>query len=62
MICDHCHGTGLKRHGSFDADAALNIPCPVCGGCGIAYCCDKDQPSARDLEEDFTASPPPLRK
>jgi len=51
-LCHKCHGTGLKRVTESQwGNAALNIPCPACGGCGIAHCCDGDQPSARDLEE-----------
>jgi len=51
MICDQCHGTGKVFGDQTQRLRSHIIPCPACGGCGIAHCCDGDQPSARDLEE-----------
>lgn len=42
MRCGNCHGTGQVA-GTADersAVAAIHLPCPECGGCGIAHCCD----------------------
>jgi len=46
MICQDCQGTGRvmrDREGKPVErlrDAVMMIPCPSCGGCGIASCCD----------------------
>ncbi len=44
MICETCHGTG--KIGPFP----IAIPCPICGGCGVAHCCDGlvEQPAEED--------------
>ena len=50
MICERCHGEGtvpamlVGPAPAFRvytiAEAMAVLPCPVCGGCGIASCCD----------------------
>jgi hypothetical protein len=58
MLCETCRLTGrpgfvrVQRAASAhdaDADERL-IPCPGCGGSGIAHCCDGlcEQPDAPD--------------
>jgi hypothetical protein len=45
MLCETCRYSGrvgfvrAGGHASADERAAL-IPCPDCGGSGIAHCCD----------------------
>jgi hypothetical protein len=44
MLCDTCRFTGRPgfirgERGRADADGAM-IPCPDCGGSGVAHCCD----------------------
>jgi hypothetical protein len=34
MRCNFCDGTGMRPQG------AVLLPCPECGGCGVAHCCD----------------------
>lgn len=46
MICEPCRGRGLI----LDKVTLAPRPCPQCGGCGVAHCCDGDQPSIRDWE------------
>ncbi len=43
MICETCHGTGLKS-----LVLAL-IPCPDCGGAGFTHCCEGDQAQPGDV-------------
>lgn len=44
MRCDTCHGVGKVWSGPFltphGERAGMMIPCPDCGGCGVAHCCD----------------------
>jgi len=47
MRCETCHGDGyvaIDREGEFvellTDDCLATVPCPTCGGCGIASCCD----------------------
>lgn len=45
MRCEGCDGKGRVRLQSKDSnpDPKLwieEIPCPECGGCGVAHCCD----------------------
>jgi hypothetical protein len=42
MICPICQGARVVWRG-YHAE-----PCPECGGCGVAHCCDGHQPSAHD--------------
>jgi hypothetical protein len=58
MLCETCRWTerpgfvrGLARGGHV-ATADL-IPCPECGGQGVAHCCDGicEQPNAGEAEE-----------
>lgn len=58
MRCDRCKGRGtILQMVEFSPEPGvtigrpMSVPCPVCDGCGIRHCCDGDQPSARDLEE-----------
>jgi hypothetical protein len=55
MICETCQYSGLpgfvrgqRRVGGEDRD--VMIPCPDCGGQGVAHCCDGicEQPAAAD--------------
>lgn len=50
MICPQCDGAGVCRLRQ-PSGAYEPVPCPRCYGCGIAHCCDGDQPSARDMTE-----------
>ncbi len=34
MRCNLCDGSGMQR------SASGFTPCPECGGCGVAHCCD----------------------
>ena len=52
MICDRCRGAGVVSSPYIAGVVCVSYPCPLCGGCGIAHCCDGDQPSARDMEEE----------
>jgi hypothetical protein len=47
MRCETCQGEGsvsIGRDGKIGPwwlpDAEKVVPCPDCGGCGIAHCCD----------------------
>jgi len=51
MRCELCHGEGWIWRDSLPATGVmpgdpevwlktLKVPCPRCGGCGIASCCD----------------------
>lgn len=45
MRCEECQGSGRKRAARllYDRDIPAGwyvIPCPSCGGSGIASCCD----------------------
>ena len=44
MLCDTCRWTGrpgfVRAPGSIQEDPCAIIPCPDCGGQGIAHCCD----------------------
>lgn len=55
MRCEKCQGSGTievaipvpKFQSTFDNPAPLTFecrvekrPCPECGGCGVAHCCD----------------------
>jgi hypothetical protein len=56
MICDVCFGRGVvvlevyARRLDQRSFAAIVHPCPECGGCGRAHCCDglREQPSDGD--------------
>jgi hypothetical protein len=53
MICETCHGKGevlrdsLPATGVMPGDPVRRVsvyqPCPDCGGCGFAHCCEGDQ-------------------
>lgn len=63
MICETCHGEGwiwfdhIEGVGILTRDPILaprtpktrRMPCPDCGGCGRAHCCegDREQPVTR---------------
>lgn len=59
MTCPDCHGLGEVLIGRGPdgqwrivhriADALTLVPCPGCGGCGIASCCDGAIGSAADV-------------
>ncbi len=34
MRCNFCDGSGMRQQGG------VILPCPECGGCGVAHCCD----------------------
>ena len=38
MRCERCRGTGKVLDGVWWHRQA--VPCPDCGGCGLAHCCD----------------------
>jgi DnaJ-class molecular chaperone len=42
MRCERCQGLGnLPINFTFgDYHATTLMPCPDCGGCGVAHCCD----------------------
>lgn len=45
MLCETCRWTGrpgfVRASGSSEGDKQANmIPCPDCGGQGVAHCCD----------------------
>jgi hypothetical protein len=45
MICPECRGRGwAPLGGAADDEGAAHGPCPMCGGCGIAYCCEGAAP------------------
>ena len=52
MLCDTCRWTGrpgfVRAPGSNQEGPCAMIPCPDCGGQGIAHCCDGicEQPGA----------------
>ena len=52
MRCDKCHGTGVELHHvpKVNPMFLVQMPCPVCGGSGIAHCCD-GLTSANDVPE-----------
>ena len=39
MICESCHGQGVKHANSATATTWL-APCEECGGTGYDHCCD----------------------
>jgi hypothetical protein len=61
MRCESCHGTGQLAAAGDDvlscaaAGPPLALPCPECGGCGIAHCCDGIT-ACNDLPEQATAT------
>ena len=58
MLCETCRWSGrpgfvhASRHVQHDDHCGL-IPCPDCGGQGIAHCCDGicEQPNVDSLDE-----------
>ena len=38
MRCEACSGTGWQEWRCLSARG--RSPCPECGGCGLAHCCD----------------------
>ena len=56
MICPTCHGKGYVRSPYIpDLGLWVHSPCPDCGGCGIAHCCDgidMPTPQTHDKEPD----------
>lgn len=41
MICATCSGEGwVWPGGPVDGPESDPEPCPDCGGCGLAYCCE----------------------
>jgi hypothetical protein len=43
MLCDSCRWSerpGFVRAANAPDDRQIMIPCPDCGGTGIAHCCD----------------------
>jgi hypothetical protein len=44
MLCETCRWTGrpgfVRVPSSIQEDPCAMIPCPDCGGQGIAHCCD----------------------
>jgi hypothetical protein len=63
MRCETCHGTGTvvapatldeEQRGLNDiwAGDPYPFPCPDCGGCGVAHCCEglREQPEEGDWQ------------
>ena len=50
MRCEACFGIGevlIDEHGVIVTrlrDAVMMVPCGVCGGCGLAHCCEGERP------------------
>lgn len=58
MICERCHGLGMVVNPAARASpepfiglyfppglpVPLTVPCPACGGCGRAHCCEGERP------------------
>ena len=58
MLCDTCRWTGHPGYVRVARNAEANdayelVPCPDCGGQGIAHCCDGicEQPAVEVLNE-----------
>jgi hypothetical protein len=57
MLCETCRWTGrpgfVRASGTSQEDHSAMIPCPECGGQGIAHCCDGvcEQPKAEPMNE-----------
>ena len=47
MICETCHGRRF-------VDAGGTVPCPDCGGCGFAHCCEGERPTSGAGEKEET--------
>lgn len=62
MRCEKCHGTGRIKVTSGCSAAGVivmtTIPCPECGGCGIAHCCEGERHWA--LERGFLVVGPEI--
>jgi len=43
MICPTCYGEGIFRV-VVEGDGLKELPCPQCGGCGFAHCCEGERP------------------
>jgi len=61
MRCERCRGDGwLLVPAPTKFGLPEEVPCPECGGSGIAHCCEGDQTqpgSANDYDDvDFTAA------
>jgi hypothetical protein len=50
MRCNFCDGSGMRPQG------AVLLPCPECGGCGVAHCCDGIQ-ACCEVEGDVRLEP-----
>lgn len=53
MKCETCQGTGFKREWLSLMGGALwrDVPCPDCGGCGLAHCCEGERPDESEKAE-----------
>ena len=58
MICETCHGEGRVMRDSLPVTGVMPgdpehpppgfsiwQPCPDCGGCGFAHCCEGERPA-----------------
>jgi hypothetical protein len=43
MICETCGGERTLPVFEISGEQIGEIPCPTCGGCGLAHCCEGDQ-------------------
>lgn len=44
MICERCHGEGMVGSDPSGERTGKLVPCPDCGGCGVAHCCEGERP------------------
>jgi len=53
MRCENCQGTGKVREwwSLMGGELWADVPCPECGGSGIAHCCEGERPDDQRMAE-----------
>ena len=62
MICDRCKGSGVVPLFYVNNSGYSRYPCPVCGGCGIASCCEGATPCDEIVKEQADAAKTPSKR
>jgi hypothetical protein len=54
MKCEACHGRGVVLRRSYPGNELFPYPCEICGGSGLAHCCEGERPGNIEDRSDFS--------